>query len=67
MRKRGRMNALKYSMSLVAGVYIIYHIYVNGVTNMNALMLGMFIISLGAELARNKKRKEEENKRSDSN
>ena len=67
MRKRGRMNVLKYSMSLVAGVYIIYHIYVNGVTNMNALMLGMFIISLGAEWARNKKRKEEENKRSDSN
>lgn len=54
-------------MSLVAGCYIIYHIYVNGVTNMNALMLGMFIISLGAEWARNKKRKEEKNKRSDSN
>ncbi len=61
------MNALKYIMSFVAGAYIIYHIYTYGVNHINSFALALFIISLGAEWARGKKREEQEkNKKSDS-
>lgn len=45
-------------MSLIAGLYIIYHMYTFGVTQINAIALVLFIVSLVIDGVRWKKNKE---------
>ncbi|MBP8617262.1 hypothetical protein [Veillonella sp.] len=49
------MKKLNRILSIIAFVYLAYHMYTYGVTTFNAVVMALFIVSLGADYLRYKR------------
>ena len=49
------MKKLNRILSIIAFVYLAYHMYTYGVTTFNMTVMALFIVSLGADYLRHKR------------
>lgn len=53
------MKTMKYILSVIAGIYIIYNMYIFGFTKINVAALIIFLMSVAADVSRSRRLKKQ--------